>query len=349
MTHISVIVPVYIVEQFLPQCIESILCQSFSDFELILVDDGSPDNCGAICDEYAAKDSRVRVIHKENGGVSAARNSALEIASGKYITFCDSDDYYQPDWLENLYSAAQAHCSDLVVGQFLHVSETGEIIDQSQQEPSAHSIQQPGDKVAYMLQYILGRKHGWEIWSRLFRTDIINSNHVRFCENCGNFAEDLGFILEYLLYANHVFCGSFSGYCYRMRAGSMMDSSKGIARLDSVNEVGLQFIDTAKHVLPTDLHSQLPIIYFLIMNNQYSRIIGTDRYPKLKQELQKIRRYHEWKENTKAIFRSKRQLRSYFGRTKASSFLIFCRYCLHGNWYLHSLESVIFKRIHHIQ
>ena len=89
MPEVSVIVPVYKVEAYLRRCVDSILAQTFTDFELILVDDGSPDNCGAICDEYAEKDNRVRVIHKENGGVSSARNAGLDAAAGNYICFVE--------------------------------------------------------------------------------------------------------------------------------------------------------------------------------------------------------------------------------------------------------------------
>ena len=92
MIKISVIVPVYNVEKYLPRCIDSILNQTFTDFELILVDDGSTDNSGQICDTYAEKDSRVKVVHKKNGGVSKARNVGLDNVLGKYITFCDSDN-----------------------------------------------------------------------------------------------------------------------------------------------------------------------------------------------------------------------------------------------------------------
>ena len=90
----SVIVPIYKVEKYLPQCIESVLRQTFTDFELILVDDGSPDNCGAVCKKYEASDKRVRVITRENGGLSAARNSGIAAANGEYIIFLDSDDYW---------------------------------------------------------------------------------------------------------------------------------------------------------------------------------------------------------------------------------------------------------------
>lgn len=114
---ISVIVPVYKVEAYLPQCVESILNQTFSDFELILVDDGSPDNCGAICDEYAAKDSRIRVIHQKNAGVSAARNVGLDWvfanSNSPWITFVDSDDMLIPTCLAHLYQYAQQENGDI--------------------------------------------------------------------------------------------------------------------------------------------------------------------------------------------------------------------------------------------
>ena len=114
MPTISVIVPVYNVEPYLHRCVDSILSQTFLDFELILVDDGSPDNCGAICDEYVAKDVRVKVIHKANGGLSDARNAGLDIAKGDYIGFVDSDDYIHPQMYEILIGIMEREHTDLV-------------------------------------------------------------------------------------------------------------------------------------------------------------------------------------------------------------------------------------------
>ena len=99
---ISIIVPVYKAEKYLSRCVDSILGQTYKDLEVILVDDGSPDGSGVLCDAYAAKDSRVRVIHKENGGVSTARNVGLDAAGGDYISFVDSDDYVDPDMYEKM-------------------------------------------------------------------------------------------------------------------------------------------------------------------------------------------------------------------------------------------------------
>lgn len=123
MPEISVIVPVYKVEQFIHRCVDSILCQSFSDFELILVDDGSPDSCGDICEAYGARDSRIHVIHQKNGGLSAARNTGIDYvlanSSSRWLAFVDSDDWVHPDFLKVLYTTAeQTLCKISVCGFF---------------------------------------------------------------------------------------------------------------------------------------------------------------------------------------------------------------------------------------
>ncbi|TNC82678.1 MAG: glycosyl transferase [Oleiphilus sp.] len=110
---ISIVVPVYKVEEILARCIDSILVQTYTHFELILVDDGSPDDCGRICDEYAQKDSRIQVIHQENSGLSEARNSGIDRATGRYIAFIDSDDWIHPDYLTYLYSKITTYDADI--------------------------------------------------------------------------------------------------------------------------------------------------------------------------------------------------------------------------------------------
>ena len=100
---ISIIVPVYKVEPYLHKCVDSILSQTYTHLEIFLVDDGSPDNCGKICDDFARKDKRIKVIHKKNGGLSDARNVAIDVAKGEYITFVDSDDFVTSDYVETLY------------------------------------------------------------------------------------------------------------------------------------------------------------------------------------------------------------------------------------------------------
>lgn len=115
MPRISVIVPVYRVEKYLPQCLDSIVGQSYKDLEIILIDDGSPDKCGEICDEYAVRDERIMVIHKENSGLSAARNDGIDRAAGDWIAFVDSDDWCEPDYYEKLLEAAGENAPDVII------------------------------------------------------------------------------------------------------------------------------------------------------------------------------------------------------------------------------------------
>ena len=130
MSRISIIVPVYQVEPYLDRCVESILCQTFEDFDLILVDDGSPDRCGAICDAYAAADQRVHVIHQQNGGLSVARNAGIDWSFGnsnsEFLTFIDSDDYVKPTMLETLFLALMENNADVSVCGEYHFSESPE-------------------------------------------------------------------------------------------------------------------------------------------------------------------------------------------------------------------------------
>lgn len=126
MPTVSIIVPVYRVEKYIHRCVDSVLGQTYADFELILVDDGSPDTCPAICDEYAAKDNRVRVIHKENGGLSSARNTGIDTAQGKYLFFLDSDDVIHPDCLYILAECIRTTGAQIAIGEFMRF--TGELL-----------------------------------------------------------------------------------------------------------------------------------------------------------------------------------------------------------------------------
>ena len=118
---VSIIVPIYNAEKHLARCIDSILNQEYTDFELLLVNDGSTDSCGSICDSYAEQDSRIRVIHKENTGVSDSRNQAIDQARGTYLQFLDSDDWITPDATKLFVRAAEEHCCDLVIADFYRV------------------------------------------------------------------------------------------------------------------------------------------------------------------------------------------------------------------------------------
>lgn len=125
---ISIIIPVYKVEQYLNECIESVLNQSYKNLEIILIDDGSPDNCGKICDEYAKIDKRIKVVHKENGGLSSARNTGLDIANGEYISFIDSDDYVSKKFIKVLYDLCERNNADIAMCDYIRFTDKVEDI-----------------------------------------------------------------------------------------------------------------------------------------------------------------------------------------------------------------------------
>lgn len=169
-SKISVIVPVYKVEPYLRRCIDSILAQTYTNLEIILIDDGSPDNCPVVCDEYERKDSRVRVIHKENGGLSDARNAGLDICTGEYIAFVDSDDWIEPDMYEKLLANMTQFGTEMSVGG---------VSDDAENNGNYHSVKVSnyGDKtfaesnVEAMKRYFLG---SWAAWDKLYKASLFD-------------------------------------------------------------------------------------------------------------------------------------------------------------------------------
>ena len=169
---ISIIVPVYNVEKYLSRCLDSILAQTFTDFEIVAVNDGSPDNCGMILDEYAQKDSRIKVIHKENGGVSSARNAGLDVAQGDYIGFVDADDYIRDDMYEKMLNHTKTKDYDIVICGYYEVRKdavTGMAISE---------VDVPITSRAGMIGLIEGGTYEGYLWNKLYKRNIFDD--VRF-------------------------------------------------------------------------------------------------------------------------------------------------------------------------
>lgn len=207
---ISVIVPVYKVEQYLPHCIDSILAQTFTDFELLLIDDGSPDNSGRICNEYANKDTRIRVFHKENGGVSSARNLGLDNIRGEWITFGDADDYFLKDALEILSKYAIESDVEMVQSNAYRL-ESGEYTPILNQKAGIYN------------EVISESKH-FALWGFLLSSQIIRNHKLKFVEGL-TFSEDRVFLLEYSLYAKSIKIIDNITYVYRIHPQSACGST----------------------------------------------------------------------------------------------------------------------------
>lgn len=205
---ISVIVPVYKAERYLNECIDSILAQTFSDFELILVDDESPDRSGEICDQYAAKDTRIRVIHKPNGGVSSARNAGLDTAKGEWIAFVDADDMIAPDMLEQLFNKAEQENADIVTCDFNFLYPDGHTITEHQYHWNHYSCESIAD---FLLTIRI------VVWGCLIKQNALGD--IRFFDNI-TFTEDFHFIIRAIYNASKITSINTPLYIYRQHAYS---------------------------------------------------------------------------------------------------------------------------------
>lgn len=204
---ISIIVPIYNAEQYLHRCIDSILAQSYTDFELLLIDDGSKDDSGAICDDYAAKDSRVRVFHKENGGVSSARNLGLDHAQGEYVTFCDADDYVSEDWLA-AYSEAIARNVDLAI-QGYYAIDGDNTVEKNLSLCQGNTIEAKRQLITSLMSQGM---YGY-LWVKLFRRAIIEEFAIRF-DTQSTFREDEQFFSKCLEHTSSFIYTDRVGYYY---------------------------------------------------------------------------------------------------------------------------------------
>ncbi len=225
MCRVSVIVPVYQVEAYLAKCLDSILAQTFTDFECILVDDGTKDDCPRIMADYAAGDGRIRCIHKENGGLSSARNAGLDIARGEYIAFVDSDDTVEPTMLADAVAAAERAGAQLVVYNYRLVTEAGAQGAYLPMRDETLDLDQMGLS-NYFYRYWMPYVHGQEAWCRLYRRDIIENHHLRYAPNDEVFAEDTLFSAMYLMHV-HTLAALAKPYVnYLQRGDSLMGMRK---------------------------------------------------------------------------------------------------------------------------
>ena len=234
---ISIIVPVYKTERFLGACIASIQAQTFADFELILVDDGSPDNCPALCDAAAEKDARIRVIHKKNGGQSTARNAGLDIAKGNWIAFVDSDDTITPDFCEKLYHAVQSTGAQIAACNYLQVDESGRPLKEQYLHVRAEILNsKEALEHCTLLPYMV-------VWNKLFHSTIFEK--LRFRENL--ICEDTILMAQAIEQAEKVVNIPDQMYLYRHVKDSTMNSKVTLRNLDRVEANYMVFESARRH------------------------------------------------------------------------------------------------------
>ena len=221
---ISVIVPVYNVEKYLKRCVDSIISQSYQNLEIILVDDGSEDQSGKFCDNYAERNKNIKVVHKENAGLGYARNTGLEIATGKYVAFVDSDDYIEYDMISNLYNDIKKSDADACIGGFRRVCGKQTDIRTNNLAKKIFAADEIKD---YVIPRMLGKKPDgtdcieMSVWKVLFKMDIIKEYGLRFPSERELISEDIVFDLDYYSKCKLVCMSSDVGYYYCDNEGTL--------------------------------------------------------------------------------------------------------------------------------
>lgn len=224
MDKISVIVPVYNVEKYLRRCIDSIISQSYKNLQIILVDDGSTDNSGNICDDFATRDSRIVVIHKENGGLGFARNSGLDVATGKYVTFIDGDDSIESNHINNLYRNLQESGSDTCIGGHTRICKEKHMPKKNVCSGKTYTGNEIKDEI--LVRMVGAKPDGSDYIEMsacmvLFSLSLIKENSIRFHSEREFISEDLIFDFDYYPKAQRVTVCNDVGYNYYDNAGSL--------------------------------------------------------------------------------------------------------------------------------
>lgn len=216
----SVIVPVYKVAEYLPQCVESVCGQSFVDWELILVDDGSPDRCGELCDTYAQRDARITVVHQQNKGLPGARNSGIDTAKGDWLLFLDGDDYMPDAFLERLYQKMQAHSgADVYIGNYVSLIASGKIIPMRGEKPFVEGLGPDGSlRIRFLHCYRMADVCAWKM---AVRKEWLQESGLRFAQEV-RYAEDVVWSLQLFLLNPSVYYLNLPFVVYRAdRPGSI--------------------------------------------------------------------------------------------------------------------------------
>lgn len=256
MPKLSIIIPVYNVERYLDKCVQSAMNQTLQDIEIILVDDESPDNSPQMCDGYAKKDSRIKVVHKKNGGLGFARNSGLDIATGEYVTFLDSDDFVDLYTYEHLYNIAKKENLDAVYYKFKRFMNEDEV---SAEKPSNKIKKYENEEVKELMLDIIASEPSAKVdhkiqcssCTAMYRMTIINENNVRFHSERELISEDLIFNLDYLKYAHCVAFYNGQHYHYRVNPTSLT----GTIRTDRIekNYILYEYINKHMHFWELDM------------------------------------------------------------------------------------------------
>lgn len=298
---ISVIVPIYKVEDYLHRCVDSIINQTYTNLEIILVDDGSPDDCPMICDEYAKKDSRIRVVHKKNGGLSDARNAGIDIATGEYLMFIDSDDFVDVEMMESMMKNMIDNNVDMVVCNIKYVYEDREVVKYNQADRIL-------DRYEAMEEYLKDGVVQAVAWNKLYKKSLINDMRYKV----GKTNEDEFFTYKVVDKTDKIYYNSRSFYNYIQRDSSIM-GKYSIKRLDGV-EASYERLNFIKEKYPT-LYEKEKKTFVNLCIYSYQMILKEPNLDKDKQGRKTLNNYR------KKIKFNKIELKNYSHKDKLKIYL----------------------------
>lgn len=278
---ISVILPIYNVKAFLPRCIESVCRQTYDNIEIILVDDGSSDGCNQICEEYAKRDSRIKVLHKANGGLSDARNKGAEIAQGQYITFIDSDDYVTDTYVEYLYSLITKYNSRMALCTHTVVFESGKEIVYGDGKDELLSSEVCMERMLY--DDVINTS----AWAKLYETDMVK----KYQYPVGKLFEDIATTYKFFIESENVACGYQSQYFYMLRSTSIVYQKFNMKKLELLEMTDGMAVEVIKKYPHLDKAVQRRQLYARFSTlNQFQNVKG---YEKEKKEIISYIRHHK--------------------------------------------------------
>ncbi len=267
----SIIIPAYNAQEYIEQCLNSVCIQTYSNLQIIVVDDGSTDRTFQIISDIAAVDKRILLLHQQNKGVSAARNNALSYVDGEYITFLDSDDTMKKDAVSVLVRAIEDSSAEWVSCQYSRWDESNIRLEDYSFIEGKRQFHSDEDRIDFLLKKYLNYLVGYEVWDKLFITDIIKTNHLLFPDDT-KIGEDLAFNIKYLMYVKSLICIPDRCVIHVIRNDSAMGTHKDLA--DRIRENDILLKDIWNFAVKADKElfcDKFILIYVKLMENAYIR------------------------------------------------------------------------------
>ena len=293
---ISVIVPIYNVENFLEKCVDSIVKQTYENIEIILIDDGSPDRCGVICDDYSKKDERIKVIHKKNGGLSDARNCGINVAKGEYVLCIDSDDWIEKNMIEVLYNNVVKYDADISICEFVEEDINGKILKKKKENSEIKCF----NTIDALKELIIQENITNHAWNKLYRKELFKN--IEYPK--GQLMEDISTTYKLFEKSNKIIYQNITLYHYIQRSTSILGNIT-LKRIDdqekaifSRNNYLLSEYSELTDIINIDNLKNVKTLYYLAIIGNHKNLYISSKYKKYYEEYKKI--YKTYKTDIKA-------------------------------------------------